>query len=379
MTQCLKREFGFTNEINYAYNMRIINVLIIAHPLCIRQNVKHTLSQHPHFWFKDLMLDSPQNLIQNIEQFKADVLVIHFDSLTSDDIAFIETIMKTRPIATIVLVDDLKQHQNKLQAIENIGVYKIFELPENATRLNQQSIVIHDLAKTITNAAYIRITNGQDKFYKSTGKTDYQPDQPKTFTPRVAQCHDAIIAIGSSTGGIIIVETILKHLPTSIPPIVITQHIPPVFSQSLAQRLDEKLSLNVYEARQNQKLETGSVYIAPGDWHLEVVCHNNHYVCQLSQTERVNSHRPSADIMFDSIIRLKPKDSTAIILTGMGSDGVQALLRMKQNGFYTIAQDKRSALIWGMPGEAVKAGASCEELAPEEIANYLAYHYCSEK
>ena len=135
----------------------------------------------------------------------------------------------------------------------------------------------------------------------------------------------------------------------------------------------------LYQARQNQKLETGSVYIAPGDWHLEVVCQNNHYLCQLSQIERVNSHRPSADIMFDSIIRLKPKDSTAMILTGMGNDGVQALLRMKQNGFFTIAQDKRSSLIWGMPGEAVKAGASCEELAPEEIANYLTYHYCTEK
>jgi len=185
------------------------------------------------------------------------------------------------------------------------------------------------------------------------------------------KCHDAIIAIGSSTGGIIIVEEIIKRLPATIPPVIICQHIPPIFSQNFAQRLNDKYPLKIYEAVNNQALESGSVYIAPGDWHIEIVCRNNSYICQLSQTQRVNSHRPSADVMFDSIINLDAPDAIGILLTGMGHDGVKGMLRMKEKGLMTIAQNKESALIWGMPGEAVKADAVCKVLAPEAIADYL--------
>lgn len=111
----------------------------------------------------------------------------------------------------------------------------------------------------------------------------------------------------------VILEEIIKWLPPGIPPIVICQHIPPVFSQNFAQRMNDKYPLNIYDAVNDQVLENGSVYIAPGNWHLRIVCHNNHYVCQLAQSPRVNSHRPSADLLCDSIAALEVPDAIGII------------------------------------------------------------------
>lgn len=215
----------------------------------------------------------------------------------------------------------------------------------------------------------------QNIVHKTNAQANKQSSQTKTLSTRPAKCHDAIIAIGSSTGGILVVEGIIKRLPMSIPPVVISQHIPPVFSHNFAQRMNDKYPLNIYEANNNQVLESGSVYIAPGNWHMEIICHNNQYACQLSQSQPVNSHRPSVDVMFDSVCQLDASDAIGIILTGMGHDGVKGLLRMKQKGLVTIAQSQKSSLIWGMPGEAVKANAACKVLDPESIADYLTQRF----
>ena len=367
--------------INYAYKMRIINVLVIANPLNIRQSVKYTFNQHPHFSVKDIAHDEPEKILKIIKQFEIDVVLIHVNFLELETSTIeIDFLVEQSPIPVILLTQEASLYPDELHQIEQYEIYQLIDLPEKAyDKSNVPPCIIHNLAKTATNAAYARKQRKDSYFYKQNQGLTREIDKNKSTSIKTtpAKCHDPIIAIGSSTGGVVIVEKIIKYLPIDIPPVVITQHIPPVFSQSFAQRLDEKYPLNVYEARQDQVLETGSVYIAPGDWHLEVICQNELYVCRLSQSERVNSHRPSADVMFDSIIKLDTADAIGIILTGMGNDGVQALLRMRDKGLMTIAQDKRSSLIWGMPGEAVKQGAASEVLAPEEIANYLSYRFGS--
>ncbi len=143
-----------------------------------------------------------------------------------------------------------------------------------------------------------------------------------------------------------------------IPPIVIVQHIPPVFSAAFAKRMDSISPLKVTEVDSRQILMPGHVYIAPGERHILIKRDGAKYCCELNDGPRVNRHKPSVDVLFRSVAQYVGQNALGIILTGMGDDGARGLLEMKQAGAYTIAQDERTSVVWGMPGEAVKRGAA---------------------
>ncbi|MBV6492021.1 MAG: Chemotaxis response regulator protein-glutamate methylesterase [Turneriella sp.] len=165
------------------------------------------------------------------------------------------------------------------------------------------------------------------------------------------------IAIGSSTGGPQALESILQHLNKSTLPIVITQHMPENFTLAFANRLNETTPIAVKEAEDGDILKRGQTYIAPGGKQLRVKRHKADFFIQLSDDAPVNRHKPSVDVLFDSVIAAAPNAALGILLTGMGNDGAQGLLRMRERGYTTIAQDEASSVVWGMPREAVKIGA----------------------
>lgn len=180
-----------------------------------------------------------------------------------------------------------------------------------------------------------------------------------------------IIAMGSSTGGTEALYNVLKELPTTIPGIVVVQHIPPVFSGMFADRLDKQIRLNVKEAENGDYLETGKVLIAPGDKHMKIRRIGDRYKVETFLDEKVNGHCPSVDVLFESVAKEAGNNAIGIIMTGMGYDGAKGLLSMRRKGARTIGQDEQSSVVYGMPKVAYDIGAVEKQTSLENIPQVL--------
>ncbi|MDZ4727623.1 MAG: chemotaxis response regulator protein-glutamate methylesterase [Leptospira sp.] len=194
----------------------------------------------------------------------------------------------------------------------------------------------------------------------------------KYFYPTNTQTSKKLIAIASSTGGTTALSKIFSEIDGSLPPIVIAQHMPPNFTAMFASRLAATLGLNVQEAKDNQLLTNGSIFIAPGDFHLGIKKVGSDLYTQITQSEKVNGHRPSADFLFESILEQGLAKSTlGIILTGMGGDGAKGLLGLKKNGSITIGQDEASSIVYGMPKVAFDLGAVDFQVSLDQISEKI--------
>lgn len=184
-----------------------------------------------------------------------------------------------------------------------------------------------------------------------------------------------LVVIGSSTGGPQVLETLLTGLPASTPPIVIAQHMPPTQTLRLARRLDGLSGMNVREATGGETLAVGDVWIAPGNRHLTLQRHGVRVRLSVDESPKVNGHRPSVTVLFRSLLEVGPHGALALLLTGMGSDGAEALLELKRSGAKTLTQDEASSAVFGMPRVARELGASQGEGPPEALKRHiLNYH-----
>ena len=180
-----------------------------------------------------------------------------------------------------------------------------------------------------------------------------------------------VIAIGASTGGTEAIAAVLSALPDGCPPVLVAQHIPEMFSRSFSERVDRMSALRVREATDGEPVEPGNAYVAPGNYHLSITRAGGGYACVVSQEERVNRHRPSVDVLFESVARAVAGKGVGVMLTGMGSDGARGLKAMREAGARTFAQDKATSVVWGMPGSAVELGAVEKVLPLQSIANEI--------
>lgn len=189
---------------------------------------------------------------------------------------------------------------------------------------------------------------------------------------------EKLIIIGASTGGTEAIKEVLIHFPENSPGILVTQHMPQMFTKSFAERLDSLCKISVKEAEHNERVLPGHAYIAPGHSHLLLRRNGTNYVIELNQGPPVNRHRPSVDVLFRSAANVAGVNALGIILTGMGKDGALGLLEMRRAGSHTIAQDEASCVVFGMPREAIAVGAVCETVPLQNIAHrtleYLALH-----
>lgn len=180
-----------------------------------------------------------------------------------------------------------------------------------------------------------------------------------------------IIAIGASTGGTETIYKILKGLSADIPGIVVVQHIPPVFSGMFAERMNNQTEFTVTEAKGNEVIEPGRVFIAPGDKHLMVKRVDGKYITELYAGSKVNGHCPSVDVLFNSVANVCGENAIGVILTGMGKDGAKGLLHMRQKGAITIGQDEKSSVVYGMPKVAFEIGAVGKQYNIESIPSAI--------
>jgi two-component system chemotaxis response regulator CheB len=187
----------------------------------------------------------------------------------------------------------------------------------------------------------------------------------------MAETTDRLIAIGSSTGGVQAIETILRALPRTAPGVIIVQHMPEKFTGAFATRLDSLCQMEVREAQDGDRVIAGRVLIAPGARHLKLLRSGAQYVVSVKDGPLVNRHKPSVDVMFRSVAQCAGANAVGAILTGMGDDGARGLLEMRQAGAPTVAQDESSSVVFGMPKVAIQLGAVRDVLHLQRIAAWL--------
>ena len=179
---------------------------------------------------------------------------------------------------------------------------------------------------------------------------------------------DTVVFVGASTGGTTAIRTILERLPADAPPVLVVQHLPPGFMRGFAKRLGEGCSACVAEAVSGAQVRRGHVYVAPGGRHLAIERRGTGYGIAIADGDRVNRHKPSVDVLFESAARVLRDKAIGVLLTGMGNDGARGMLAIRSAGGHTIAQDRASSVVFGMPREAIALGGAVEVLGLSDIA-----------
>ena len=332
----------------------MIKVLIVDDSALIRGLLKEVLEQAQDIQVVGAAED-PYQARDLIKRLNPDVLTLDIEMPKMDGLSFLKNLMRLRPMP-VVMISTLTQKGSPitLEALE-IGAVDFIAKPTINVTENLQRYA-HLLHQKVRTAAGARI-----RAFKELKVEDDSALATLQFKA------NSVLAIGASTGGTEAIKEVLVRMPENCPPIVITQHIPPVFSTSFAMRMDRTCKINVKEAEHGDKLQSGWAYIAPGDQHLSVVKKAGGLFCQLDSSELVNRHRPAVDVLFNSLVVACPKATVAALLTGMGSDGAKGMLALNQAGAYTIAQDELSSVVWGMPKAAVELNAANEVVRLDKV------------
>jgi len=293
-----------------------------------------------------------------IKQLNPDVITLDVEMPNMNGLEFLEKIMQLRPMP-VIMVSTLTHRgaQATLAALE-IGAFDCVgkPLPGDRTPFGTLAEIVKAAARSQRHKQY----------GAAAPATPAAPSTVSNYVPA-----RKIIGIGASTGGVEALITVLKSFPPNCPPTVITQHMPPAFTKSFAERLNRLCPPQVKEAEDGDRLEIGRVYLAPGgERHLEVA-NPLAPVCRLVEGPNVNGHRPSVDVLFNSLAKLAGNKAVGVILTGMGQDGAQGLLRMRQAGAITIGQNEKTCVVYGMPRVAHELGAVSVQLPLNAIGEEI--------
>lgn len=354
-------------------------VLIVDDSALIRKLLTEILSSDPDINVVGTAMD-PQIARRKIKELSPDVITLDVEMPKMDGLSFLKILMRLRPMPVVMISSLTARGADITMDALEAGAIDFVSKPASDISGTLQDFTDEIISKVKAAAGvkvYARTETEQQVSTRNKTIEDLDIDEKFSATAilkrpaklfREIQTTDKVIAIGASTGGTEAIKEILTSLPADIPSIVITQHIPPVFSEAFAKRMNQISDLTVSEASDNQLMVPGHVYIAPGDRHLLVKRDGAKYRCHLSDGPPVNRHRPSVDVLFRSVAQNVGKNAVGIILTGMGADGARGLQEMREAGADTIAQDEKTSVVWGMPGEAVKIGAAASVLALQDIS-----------
>jgi two-component system chemotaxis response regulator CheB len=334
--------------------MQKIRVLIVDDSPSVRSVLKQVLMSDPDIEVVGTAED-PYVAREEIKKLNPDVLTLDIEMPKMDGISFLKNLMRLRPMP-VVMVSTLTEQGAPLtlEALE-IGAVDFVAKPQVAENIGLQGYA-NEICSKVRTAAKARVRKYEP---------DNTPRAALTMPDHISRRLDLhrIIGIGASTGGTEAIKEILTKLPELCPPIIISQHIPAGFSKSFAERMNLACEVTVQEALDGDQLKPGLVLIAPGDRHLLIKRRGGSYFVSLDDGEKVNRHKPSVEVMFDSMNIVTKGHCLAVMLTGMGADGAQAMLRLKKSGARTLAQDEATSVVWGMPGAAVKLNAVDRQVA----------------
>lgn len=341
----------------------MIKVLVVDDSLTVQELMRHILISD-----KDIdVIGSVYNGIEALkflEKIKPDVITMDINMPYMNGFEVTQRIMETNPVPIIIVTSlfDSTDVQRTFQAIQ-AGAVSVIEKPVSIRNENYKQIcnnIINNVKLMSEIKVIKRKFQNRKEMKKSTGV--------KTVANNEC-CNKKIVAIGVSTGGPPILKKIVSNLTTSISvPILIVQHITPGFINGLVDWLRQETDIPIHIAFDGQSVLPGNIYFAPDDHHMEIMYNGK---ITLNKQEKINGLRPTVSHLFNSVANVYGKNSIGILLSGMGRDGVEELKLLKEKGAVTVAQDKESSVVYGMPGEAVKINAATHVLSLEKIAELI--------
>ncbi len=341
-----------------------IRVLVVDDSAVVRKIFSTELAHDPEI---DVVGTAPDPFIarDKILALKPDVITLDIEMPRMDGLTFLRKLMAHYPVPTIVVSSLTPKGGDLAMEALDAGAVEVMCKPGASYSVGDMAV---ELKEKIKAAAQVKLSK-QSRFPKGP-----QEGIPKVKTA-LTRTTNKVIAIGASTGGTQALQAVLTSFPRNVAGTVIVQHMPENFTRSFADRLNSVCEIEVKEAEDGDAVVPGRALIAPGNFHMTLNRSGANYYVHVKPGPLVNRHRPSVEVLFKSVARYAGANAVGVILTGMGNDGAQGMLEMKQAGAYTVAQDESTCVVFGMPKEAIKAGGvdKIEKLdnIPAEVINHL--------
>ncbi len=368
---------------NNTIQNRKVRVLIVDDSNMFRATVIKGLESTPNVVIAGEAADAFEAR-DKINELKPDVLVMDVVMPKMDGLTFLKQLMEQYPLPCIIMSGTASE----ASAIE-AGAAGFIKKPRNPSEYKTFSTILG--TKIILAAGKpVQKAKAAGAAAKTAGVDGVVPVQGAgakigKVMPNIPSKEDIaglplktregyIVALGASTGGTDALECIIKSFPDTMPPVLVVQHMPPVFTKMYSERLDRCCAVHVKEAQDGDRLTEGVCLIAAGGYHMELKKDVRGYFVKCYQGEKVSGHCPSVDVMFTSVAEVAGKKAIGALMTGMGADGAKGLKKMHDNGAYTIGQDKDSCVVYGMPMEAFKLGACSEQQPLANIGKALCKH-----
>ncbi|WP_027469233.1 protein-glutamate methylesterase/protein-glutamine glutaminase [Deefgea rivuli] len=339
-----------------------IRVIVVDDSALMRSLLKEVIDTAPDMECVAVASD-PIVAREKIRELNPDVITLDVEMPRMDGLDFLSRLMRLKP-TPVLMISSLTEHGSEaaMRALE-LGAVDIIAKPKLDIVQGIQNYA-EEIREKIRMAAKARVR----ALSTEPIPVSYTADAvlPKAVRPLMKS--EKLIIVGASTGGTEALKDFLLPMPPDAPAILIAQHMPEMFTKSFANRLNSLCRITVKEAEQGERILPGHAYIAPGHSHLLLGVSGANYVCELSQAQPVNRHRPSVDVLFRSAANIAGRNAVGVILTGMGKDGAAGMLEMRQAGAYNFAQDEASCVVFGMPKEAIALGGANEVVALKDMA-----------
>jgi two-component system, chemotaxis family, protein-glutamate methylesterase/glutaminase len=348
--------------------MNKTRVVVVDDSALVRSLLTEIINRQPDMQCVGAAAD-PLIAREMIRELNPDVITLDVEMPRMDGIDFLSKLMRLRPMP-VVMVSTLTERgaDVTLRALE-LGAIDFVAKPKIGVANGLQALAA-DITDKVRIAAAARVRKPASKDVAAAGDTARpQPSAGVSALGRLST--EKIIFIGASTGGTEATKEVLAGLPADAPAVMITQHMPPGFTKSYAARLDGLCRIRVKEASDGERVLPGHAYIAPGGMHLSVDRSGANYVARVRDGEPVNRHKPSVEVLFQSAARFVGPNALGVMLTGMGADGAKAMKVMRDSGSWNLVQDEASCVVFGMPKEAIAAGAANEVLPLNAISSKL--------
>jgi len=354
---------------------RPIRVLIVDDSALVRKLVSDALKADPEIEVVGTAVD-PFVARDKIQQLNPDVITLDLEMPRMDGLTFLKIVMAQRPLPVIIMSSLTPRGSDCALEALRLGAFDVLAKPSG-------SYSFGDLGPQLI--ARIKATAGARIGARAVRPPGHSAPPmegprlargPRAPAPRTRTSSRDLILLGASTGGTEALREVLTRLPATLPPIAIVQHIPPVFSKAFADRLNALCAIEVREAVDNEPLRPGLALVAPGNFHLLVQWHHDHYRARVTGGPPVWHQRPAVDLLFKSAAETGGAGHLlGGLLTGMGRDGAEGLLRLRDRGATTFAQDEATSVVYGMPRAAWENGAAQRQLRLDQIAGNIVQHY----
>ena len=341
--------------------LRKLRILVVEDSLVFRKLLVRGLNSDPALEVVAEATD-PFEARDAIIKYSPDVMTLDVELPRMNGIEFLRKLMPQRPVRTVVISSLSGAVFDALHA----GAVDFVNKPSLTDREQLENFIKYELTEKIKIAATAKIGSRR------------QSGIIEPIHKAVKSSDDTIIAIGASTGGTEAIYDVIKQFDIDIPGIVIVQHMPPGFTQMYAKRLDNDCRIEVREAKTGDRVMPGCALLAPGDRQMRIVRMNDGYQVEVRDGPKVGGHRPAVNVLFDSVAQYAGEKAIGVILTGMGGDGAQGLLKMRNAGAETLGQDEESCVVYGMPKVAYDIGAVKYQLPLSEIPKKI-YGLLSQK